>query len=68
MIEDVATASILVAIAISEDQEATEVLEGTVIEKKLSDLLSLLESHAGDTILEILVVLRPLTHALPPST
>ena len=37
-----------------------------VIEKKLPDLLSLLESHAGDATPEIAVVLRPLTPILPP--
>ena len=37
-----------------------------VIEKKLPDLLSLLESHAGDATPEIAVVLRPPTPILPP--
>ena len=37
-----------------------------VIEKKLPDLLSLLESHAGDATPKIAVVMRPPTPILPP--
>ena len=37
-----------------------------VIETKLPDLLSLLESHVGDATPEIAVVLRPPTPILPP--
>ena len=37
-----------------------------MIEKKLPDLLSLLESHAGDATPEIVVVPRPPTLILPP--
>ena len=37
-----------------------------VIEKKLPDLLSLLESHAGDATPEIAVVPWPPTPILPP--
>ena len=37
-----------------------------MIEKKLPDLLSLLESHAGDATPEIAVVPRPPTPILPP--
>ena len=41
-------------------------MKAMVIEKKLPDLLSLLESHAGDATPEIAVVLRPPTPILPP--
>ena len=39
-----------------------------VIEKKLPDLLSLLESYARGTTLEVPVVPRPLTPVPPPLT
>ena len=68
MIEDVASTSILVTIAVSEDQEAIEIPEAMVIEKKLLELLSLLESHAGDATPEIPVVPRSLTLVPPPPT
>ena len=68
MIEDVASTSISVTIAISEDQEAIEIPEAMVIEKKLLELLSLLESHAGDATPEIPVVPRSLTLVPPPPT
>nr|POE55962.1 hypothetical protein CFP56_64384 [Quercus suber] len=38
---------------VSENQEVTEVPEAVVIEKRLPDLLSLLESHAGTATLEV---------------
>ena len=44
-IEDVAFASISSAVVVSEGQGAINVPEAMVIEKKLPDLLSLLESH-----------------------
>lgn len=60
------TTSTPVAVAISTDQGATEVPEGMVIEKRLLDLLSLLESHFGDATPEIPMVPRPPTPASPP--
>ena len=56
----------LVAALISENQESTKVPEAMVIEKRLPDLLSLLESHVGTTTSEISVVPRPLTPIPPP--
>ena len=52
---------------VSEDQEDTEVPEGMVIEKKLPDLLSLLESHARTIAPEVPIVPRPLT-PIPPAS
>ena len=46
---------------VSENQEDIKVLEGMVIEKRLSDLLSLLESHARATIPKVPVIPKPLT-------
>ena len=46
---------------VSEDQEGTEVPKGMVIEKKLPDLLSLLESHAWTVAPEVSIVPRPPT-------
>ena len=46
---------------VSENQEDIEVLEGMVIEKRLPDLLSLLESHARATIPKVPVIPKPLT-------
>ena len=46
---------------VSEDQEVTKVPKGMVIENKLPDLLSLLESHARTTVPEAPVVPRPPT-------
>ena len=66
MIEDAVTTSASVTIAVSDDQEATEIPEGMMIEKRLPGLLSLLESHAGDATLEVLVVPRPSMPAPPP--
>ena len=59
MTEDAATTSILVVVAVSTDQGATKVLEGMVIEKRLPNFLSLLESYAGDATPEVPVVPRP---------
>ena len=39
-----------------------------MIEKRLSDLLSVLESHARDATSKVPVVLRPTTPAPPPPT
>ena len=66
MIEDAVTTSASVTIAVSDDQEATEIPKGMMIEKRLPGLLSLLESHAGDATLEVLVVPRPSMPAPPP--
>ena len=68
MIEDVASTSISVTIAVSKDQEAIEILEAMVIEKKLLELLSLLESHTGDATPEILVVPTSPILVPPPPT
>ena len=51
---------------VSEDQEGNEVPEWMVIEKKLPNLLSLLESHARTVAPEVPVVPRPPT-PIPPT-
>ena len=67
MIKDAVTSSTSVTVAISDDQEATEIPEGMMIEKRLLGLLSLLESHAGDATPEVLVVPKPPMPAPPPT-
>jgi len=64
--EEEASSSRLAAALVSENQEATEVPEAMVIEKRLPDLLSLLESHARTITSKILVVPRPPTPIPPP--
>ena len=56
----------LAATFISENQEATEVLEAMVIEQRLPSLLSFLKSHVGTTTSEIPVVPRPPMPIPPP--
>ena len=70
MTEDIMTTFAPIIVSISTDQGATEVPEGMVIEKRLLDLLSLLESHYRDVTPEIPMVPRPPTPAppLPPQT
>lgn len=68
MTKDIASTSKPIVIAISEDQEAIEVPEAMVIEKKLLGLLSILESHAGGATPEVPVVPRPPTLTPPPPT
>ena len=51
----------LATASISEDQEVIEVPKRMVIEKKLPDLLFLLESHAGTATPKVPIVPRPLT-------
>nr|POF23598.1 hypothetical protein CFP56_30320 [Quercus suber] len=65
--EDVASASISSTVVVSEDQGAIKVLEPIVIEKKLPDLLSLLESHPGGATPEITMVPKlPMPTSPPP--
>lgn len=65
--KDTATTSASITVVVSDDQKATEVLEGMVIEKRLLDLLPLLESHARDATPKVPVVPRPQIPApLPP--
>nr|POF00739.1 hypothetical protein CFP56_77029 [Quercus suber] len=68
--KDAATTSTPVTATVSTDQRATEMPEGMVIEKRLLDLLSLLESRASDATTEVPVVPRPLIPApsFPPQT
>nr|POF02849.1 hypothetical protein CFP56_10907 [Quercus suber] len=66
--EDIISTSKMATVAVSEDQEATEVPKAMVIEKKLPDLLSLLKSHAGGAKLEVPMMPRPPTPVpLPPA-
>nr|POE92508.1 hypothetical protein CFP56_37952 [Quercus suber] len=65
MTEDAMITFAPIVIAISTDQGATEVPERMVIEKRLPDLLSLLQSHSRDANLEISMVPRPPTLASP---
>ena len=58
MIEDTTTTSTSVVIVVSVNQEAIQVPEGMVIEKRVPDLLSLLESHVNEATTEISVVPR----------
>nr|POF16800.1 hypothetical protein CFP56_66199 [Quercus suber] len=57
--EEEASSSRLAAALISENQKATEVPQAMVIENRLPDLLSLLESYVGTTSSEIPVVPKP---------
>lgn len=68
MTKDAATSSTLVAIAVSTNQGAIEVPKGMVIEKRLPNLLSLLESHAGNATPKVPIVLRPPTPTPPLSS
>ena len=61
-----ATTSTPTTVDVSSNQGTTELLEGMVIEKKLPDLLSLLESHVDDATSEVLVVSRLPTSTPPP--
>jgi len=65
-IKDISSSSRLTATLVSENQETTEVPEVMVLEKRMPILLSLLESHAGTTTLEVLIVPRPPTPIPPP--
>nr|POE54659.1 hypothetical protein CFP56_47300 [Quercus suber] len=66
--EDVASTSRPATSVISEDQEATESPEAMVIEKRLPDLLSILESHIEDVTLEVPIMPRPPSSIPPPPT
>ena len=66
MIEDTATTSTSAVVVVSANQEATQVPEGMVIEKRVPDLLALLESYAGEATLEVPIVPRPSTPTPPP--
>lgn len=64
--EDIASSSRLTTALDSENQEVIEVLETMVLEKRMLDLLSLLEFLAGTTTPKASVVPRPST-PIPPS-
>ena len=64
--EDIASNSRLVAALVSADQEAIAIPEAMVLEKIMSNLLSLLESHAGGATPEVPIMPRPPTPAPPP--
>ena len=66
--KDATTTSTPTAIAVSADHDATKVPEGMVIEKRLPNLLYLLESHIDDATPQTPVVPRPLTPLPPPQT
>nr|POE95958.1 hypothetical protein CFP56_47052 [Quercus suber] len=67
--KNAATTSTPIAVTVSTDQRAIEMPKGMVIKKRLLDLLSLLESRAGDATIEVPMVPRPLTPTpLPPQT
>lgn len=55
--EDTIITSTLEAIAVSTNKKATQVPEGMVIEKRVPDLLALLESYANEATSKVLVVL-----------
>ena len=54
MIKDITTTSTLAVVVVSANQEATQVPEGMVIEKRVPKLLALLESHADEATPEYL--------------
>ena len=64
--EDIASNSRLVAASISADQEAIVIPEVMVLEKRMPNLLSLLESHVGGAIPEVPIMPRPPTSTPPP--
>lgn len=65
--KEVASNSQLARSLVSKNHEAAEVLEAMVIEKRLPNLLSLLESYAGTTTPKVPKVPRPPTLIpLPP--
>lgn len=66
VIEDTTTTSTSIVVIVSANQEAIQVPEGTVIEKRVPNLLSLLESHVSEAAPEISVVPRPPTPAPSP--
>lgn len=51
--EEIASSSRLATAFISQNQVTTEALKAMVLEKRLLDLLSLMESHAGTTTPEV---------------
>nr|POE84902.1 hypothetical protein CFP56_48332 [Quercus suber] len=65
-IEDIASSSRLTTALVNENQEITEIPEEMVLEKRMPDLLSLLESHAGTTTPKVPIVLKPPTLIPPP--
>ena len=67
VIKDTITTSTSVVVAVSANQEAIQVPEGMLIEKRVPDLLSLLESHANEATPKISVVPRPSTPTSAPS-
>ena len=54
MIKDITTTSASAVVVVSANQEATQVSEGMVIEKRVPELLALLESHADEATPEYL--------------
>lgn len=64
--EDIASSSRLATTFFSEDQETNEFPKVMVLEKRMLDLLSLLESHARTATPEVLIVPRPSILVLPP--
>lgn len=67
MTEDTTITSTSVVVVVRANQEAIQVLKGMVIEKRVPNLLSLIESHAGEAAPEISVVSRPPTPTPTPT-
>lgn len=65
--KDIAITSTPTVVVVSADHDATKVLEGMVVEKRLPNLLSLLESHVDDATTKIPVVPRHPTPTPLPS-
>lgn len=63
---DIASSSRLGPVLVSEDQEAIHIPEAMVLEKRMPDLLYLLESHAGGATPEVHIVPKPPTPIPPP--
>lgn len=64
--EEEASSSRLAAALVNENQEATKELEEMVIEKRLSNLVSLLESHARTITPKVPIVPKHPTPIPPP--
>lgn len=68
MTKDVTSTLRPATVSVNEDHEAIEIPEAVVIGQRILDLLSLLESHAGNAILEVPMVPKPPIPIPPPPT
>ena len=66
VIEDISSSLRLTTALVSENQKVTKLPKVMVLEKRMIDLLSLLENHVGTTTPEVPIVPKPLT-SIPPT-